>query len=78
MSIKAKEVRKYAEKIITKAKKNDLATKRLLISKLGSGGAFVVENIFKWTNILGIPLFILLFGWILNRYFRHKRKEYFN
>ena len=43
---KAKEVRKYAEKIITKAKTNDLATKRLLISKLGSGGAFVVENIF--------------------------------
>lgn len=43
---KAKEVRKYAEKIITKAKKNDLATKRLLISKLGSGGAFVLDNIF--------------------------------
>ena len=42
---KAKEIRKYVEKIITKGKKGDLATKRLLISKLGSGGVFVVDKI---------------------------------
>jgi large subunit ribosomal protein L17 len=44
---KAKEVRKYVEKLVTKGKKDDLATRRLLISKLGSGGAYVVENIFE-------------------------------
>lgn len=43
---KAKEIRKYVEKIVTKAKTEDLATRRLLISKLGSGGSFVVDNIF--------------------------------
>ncbi|EFK96058.1 50S ribosomal protein L17 [sediment metagenome] len=44
---KAKEIRKYVEKLITKGKKGDLATKRLLISKLGSGGAYVVDHIFE-------------------------------
>ena len=44
---KAKETRKYVEKLITKAKKNDLATRRLLLSKLGSGGIYVVDNIFE-------------------------------
>ncbi|PID83626.1 50S ribosomal protein L17 [Candidatus Campbellbacteria bacterium] len=41
---KAKALRSYVEKIITKAKKNDLATKRLLNSKLGSGGNIVVKK----------------------------------
>jgi large subunit ribosomal protein L17 len=44
---KAKELRKYVEKLITKGKKEDLATRRLLISKLGSGGIYVIDNIFK-------------------------------
>ena len=43
---KAKEIRKYVEKMVTKGKTDDLATRRLLISKLGSGGVFVIDNIF--------------------------------
>lgn len=35
---KAKAIRPYVEKLITKGKKGDLATRRLLNSKLGSGG----------------------------------------
>jgi len=48
---KAKEVRKYVEKLVTKAKKDDLATRRLLISKLGSGGKYVVDNIFELAKV---------------------------
>ncbi len=33
---KAKEIRSYVEKLVTKAKKNDLAAKRLVISRLGT------------------------------------------
>ncbi len=35
---KAKATARYVEKLITKAKKNDLATRRLIKSRLGSGG----------------------------------------
>jgi large subunit ribosomal protein L17 len=35
---KAKAAARYVEKLITKAKKNDLATRRLIKSRLGSGG----------------------------------------
>ncbi len=33
---KAKELRRYAEKLITKAKKGDLASRRAILSELGS------------------------------------------
>ena len=33
---KAKEIRPYVEKLVTKAKKNDLAAKRQIMSKLGN------------------------------------------
>lgn len=36
---KAKELRRHIEKAITLGKKNDLATRRLLISKIANGGA---------------------------------------
>ncbi len=42
---KAKAIRPYVEKIITKGKNNDLATRRLLNSKLGSGGAWAVKRV---------------------------------
>lgn len=42
---KAKEVRPYVEKLITKGKRADLATRRLLNSKLGSGGDKVSAKI---------------------------------
>ena len=42
---KAKEIRPYVEKLITKGKKADLATRRLLNSKLGSGGNLVSAKI---------------------------------
>lgn len=35
---KAKAIRSYVEKLVTKAQNNTLATRRLLDSKLGSGG----------------------------------------
>jgi len=35
---KAKAIRSYVEKLVTKAKKDTLANRRLLNSKLGSGG----------------------------------------
>jgi len=44
---KAKEIRKYVEKLITKGKKKDLATRRLINSKLGSGGDFVSKKIIE-------------------------------
>lgn len=36
-----------------------------------------VKNIFKWSNILGVPILIILFGLFLNRYRNNKRKKYF-
>lgn len=42
---KAKALRPYVEKIITKGKKKDLATRRLLNSKLGSGGAIAAAKV---------------------------------
>ncbi|MCK5589074.1 MAG: 50S ribosomal protein L17 [Candidatus Pacebacteria bacterium] len=42
---KAKELRKYVEKLITKGRKGDLATRRLLNSKLGSGGDLASKKI---------------------------------
>jgi len=44
---KAKEIRKYVEKLITKGKKGDLATRRLLNSKLGSGGDMASKKIIE-------------------------------
>ncbi len=35
---KAKEIRSYVEKLVTKAKNGNISTRRLLNSKLGSGG----------------------------------------
>lgn len=42
---KAKATRSYVEKLITKGRKNDLATQRILNSKLGSGGDLAVKKI---------------------------------
>ena len=44
---KAKVIRSYVEKLITKGKKGDLATRRLLNSKLGSGGDLVAKKIIE-------------------------------
>lgn len=44
---RAKEIRKYVEKLVTKAKKGDLATRRLLNSKLGSGGSLAVKKLME-------------------------------
>ena len=41
---KAKAIRPYVEKLITTAKKKNLATRRLLNSKLGSGGNIAVSK----------------------------------
>ncbi len=45
--VKAKAIRPYVEKLITKGKKNDLATRRLLNSKLGSGGDIATKKIIE-------------------------------
>ncbi len=45
--VKAKELRKYVEKLITKGKNSTLATRRLLNSKLGSGGDFAAKKIIE-------------------------------
>ena len=44
---KAKALRPYVEKLVTKAKKGDLATRRLLNSKLGSGGDLAVKKLIE-------------------------------
>jgi len=43
---KAKELRPFVEKLVTKAKKNDLATRRLLVSALG-GRTKEVKKLFN-------------------------------
>ena len=45
--VKAKELRKYVEKLVTKGKNATLATRRLLNSKLGSGGDFASKKIIE-------------------------------
>lgn len=42
---KAKEVRPYVEKLITKGKNNTIATRRNLVSQLGSGGETAARKI---------------------------------
>jgi len=42
---KAREIRPYVEKLVTIGKKESLATRRLLHSKLGSGGGPAVKRI---------------------------------
>ena len=42
---RAKEIRPYVEKLITLGRKDSLATRRLLHSKLGSGGDKAVQKI---------------------------------
>jgi len=42
---KAKAIRAYVEKLVTKAKKDTLANRRLLNSKLGSGGDKAVKKL---------------------------------
>lgn len=44
---KAKSLRPYVEKLITRGKKNSLATRRLLNSKLGSGGDLASKKIME-------------------------------
>ncbi len=44
---KAKAIRSYVEKLVTKSKKDDLATRRLLNSKLGSGGDLAVKKLLE-------------------------------
>lgn len=44
---KAKEIRSYVEKLITKGKKGDLAARRNLNSKLGSGGDAASKKIIE-------------------------------
>lgn len=43
--VKAKAIRRYVEKLITKGKKGDLSAIRNLNSKLGSGGDLAVKKI---------------------------------
>jgi large subunit ribosomal protein L17 len=44
---KAREIRSYVEKLITKGKKGDLAARRNLNSKLGSGGDSASKKIIE-------------------------------
>ena len=42
---KAKELRPFVEKLVTKSRENSVSVKRLLISKLGSGTGSVVKKL---------------------------------
>ncbi len=44
---KARELRPYIEKIITKAKENSLSNQRLIRSKLGSGSDGIMKKLFE-------------------------------
>ena len=44
---KARELRAYVEKIITKAKDNSLSNQRLVRSKLGSGADEIMKKLFE-------------------------------
>ena len=37
-----------------------------------------IKNVFKWFNILAVPLVVVLFGWLFNRYMQRQRQKYFN
>src|SRR3977135_3662059 len=44
---KAKELRPFIEKLVTRAKKGDMATRRLIISRLGGSHSREVKKLFE-------------------------------